>query len=142
MFIGGVLIPFDRHLVGHSDADVLLHALTDAILGGLAEGDIGEWFPDTSAENKGRDSKEMLQIVLQKARGGRFRVCNIDATIMAEVPKFSPYKSAIRESIAQLMSISVDRVSVKAKTGEKVGPIGRQEAIDTQVIVLMELLEE
>ncbi len=141
MFIGGVSIPFDRHLVGHSDADVLLHALTDAILGGLAEGDIGEWFPDTSAENKGRDSKEMLQIVLQKARGGRFRVCNIDATIMAEVPKFSPYKRAIRESIARLMSISVDRVSVKAKTGEKVGPIGRQEAIDTQVIVLMELLE-
>ena len=142
MVIGGVSIPFDRHLVGHSDADVLLHALTDAILGALAEGDIGEWFPDTAAENKGRDSKEMLRIVLQKARGGRFRLLNIDATIMAEVPKFSPHKKTIRESIARLVSISVDRVSVKAKTGEKVGPIGRLEAIDTHVVVLMEVLDQ
>ncbi len=72
MVLGGVPIPFNRHLVGHSDADVLLHSLTDAILGALAEGDIGEWFPDTAAENKGRDSKEMLQVVLRKARGGRY----------------------------------------------------------------------
>lgn len=139
MVLGGVPIPFNRHLVGHSDADVLLHALTDAILGALAEGDIGEWFPDTAAENKGRDSKEMLQVVLRKARGGRFRILNIDATIMAEAPKLSPYKQAIRESIAQLTSTPVARVSVKAKTGEKVGPIGRQEAIDTEVVVLLEL---
>lgn len=140
-FLGGCAIPFDGHLIGHSDADVLLHALTDAILGALGAGDIGEWFPDRAPENRGRDSKEMLSIVLKEARGGAFRVINVDATIHAELPKLSPYKGAIRDSVAKLLGISADRVSIKAKTGEKVGPIGRQEAVDTEVAVLMELLD-
>lgn len=140
--IGGVEIEHEVGLIGHSDADVLLHAVTDAILGALSEGDIGEWFPDTSDENKGRDSKEMLAIVLEKARGGRFRILNLDCTIHAQRPKFSPHKNRIRESIALLLGIDADRVSVKAKTGEKVGPVGRGESIDTDVVVLIEVFDE
>lgn len=141
LLIGGVTIPHSTGLIGHSDADVLLHALTDAILGALAEGDIGEWFPDTAAENKDRDSAEMLRMVLSKARGGKFRIVNIDCTIFAQRPKLSPYKTAIRESVAALVGLPVDRVGVKAKTGEHVGPIGREEAIDAEVAVLLEVME-
>jgi 2-C-methyl-D-erythritol 2,4-cyclodiphosphate synthase len=140
LVIGGIEIPFDGHLLGHSDADVLLHALTDAILGALGRGDIGEWFPDTAAENKGRDSKEMLRVVLEKTRDTPFRIINVDATLFAEAPKFSPHKQPIRDSIASLLGIAPTRVNVKAKTGEKVGPIGRREAIDSEVVVLLELL--
>ena len=141
LLIGGVTIPHEMGLIGHSDADVLLHALTDAVLGALAEGDIGEWFPDTAAENKNRDSREMLKLVLAGARGGKFRILNVDSTIFAQRPKMSPYKLAIRESLAELLGVPVDRVGVKAKTGEHVGPIGREEAIDAEVTILLEVLE-
>ena len=141
LLIGGVSIPHDVGLIGHSDADVLLHALTDAILGALAEGDIGEWFPDTAVENKDRDSREMLRLVLAGARDGRFRVLNVDSTIFAQRPKLSVYKPAIRQSLASLLGVPVDRVSVKAKTGEHVGAIGREEAIDAEVAILLEVLE-
>jgi 2-C-methyl-D-erythritol 2,4-cyclodiphosphate synthase len=140
LVIGGVKIPFEGNLQGHSDADVLLHSLTDAILGALGRGDIGEWFPDTAAENKGRDSREMLRLVLAGASEPPFRIINVDATIFAEAPKFSPHKGAIRDSMAQLLGIPAHRVNVKAKTGEKVGPIGRREAIDTEVVVLLEMV--
>lgn len=141
LLIGGVTIPHSTGLIGHSDADVLLHALTDAILGALAEGDIGEWFPDTAPENRNRDSADMLRTVVAKARGGRFRILNIDCTIFAQRPKLSPYKIAIRESVAALVGLPIDRVGVKAKTGELVGPIGREEAIDAEVAVLLEVTE-
>lgn len=141
LILGGVEIPHSVGLAGHSDADALLHAVTDAVLGALAEGDIGEWFPDTANENKDRDSKEMLAQVLDKAHGGRFRVLNVDATLFAQQPKLSPHKAAIRQSVAGLLRIDVERVSVKAKTGERVGAIGREEAIDVAVAVLIEVME-
>jgi 2-C-methyl-D-erythritol 2,4-cyclodiphosphate synthase len=141
LVLGGVDIPHDRGLFGHSDADVLLHAVIDAILGALAEGDIGEWFPDSAEENKGRDSAEMLRQVLARGRSGRFRVLQLDATVFAEKPKLSPHKQAIRESLATLLLVPIDRVNVKAKTGETVGVVGREEAIDAQVVVLVEVLD-
>jgi 2-C-methyl-D-erythritol 2,4-cyclodiphosphate synthase len=141
LVLGGVDIPHDRGLFGHSDADVLLHAVIDAILGALAEGDIGEWFPDSAEENKGRDSAEMLRQVLARGRAGRFRVLQLDATVFAEKPKLSPHKQAIRESLATLLLVPIDRVNVKAKTGETVGVVGREEAIDAQVVVLVEVLD-
>lgn len=141
LILGGVTIPHSQGLVGHSDADVLLHALTDAVLGALALDDIGEWFPDNAQENKDRDSKDMLAKVLAEARGGRFRILNVDCTLFAEKPKLSPFKLEIRQSLARLLHVPVDCVSVKAKTGERVGPVGREEAIDAEVVLLMELLD-
>lgn len=140
LVLGGVEVRDHCGLIGHSDADVLLHAVTDAILGALAEGDIGEWFPDDLQENKGRDSREMLRIVLANARGGRFRILHLDCTVMAQKPKLSSHKVAMRESLAGILNIPFEHVSVKAKTGELVGPVGREEAIDAEVVVLLETL--
>jgi 2-C-methyl-D-erythritol 2,4-cyclodiphosphate synthase len=135
-----VAIPHERGLIGHSDADVLLHALIDAILGALAAGDVGEWFPDDAEENRGRDSREMLALVLAGAAGGRFRVQNVDCTIFAQRPRLSPYKTEIRQSVAKMLGAPIECVSVKAKTGEGVGAVGREEAIDAHVAVLLEVL--
>lgn len=139
LILGGVRIDHDLGLAGHSDADVLLHAVTDALLGALGEGDIGEWFPDTAAENKGRDSAEMLKRVLEKDRPRRFRILNVDATLFAQRPKLSAHRQAIRDSLAKLLGITNDRVNLKAKTGERVGVIGREEAIDASVALLLEV---
>ena len=116
-------IPHDQGLVGHSDADVLLHAVTDALLGVAALGDIGELFPDTDPANKDRDSADMLRLALAKVAEAGFRVVNVDSIVFAERPKLSAYKTAIRERMAELLEISVDRVGFKAKTGER--EIGR-----------------
>lgn len=135
-------IPHEQGLVGHSDADVLLHAATDALLGAAALGDIGELFPDTDPANQGRDSADMLRLALAKVQAAGFRVGNIDSIVFAERPKLSAYKTAIRERMAELLEISVDRVGFKAKTGERVGPVGRQEAIMAEVVVLLVVADE
>jgi 2-C-methyl-D-erythritol 2,4-cyclodiphosphate synthase len=132
-----VTIPHDQGLVGHSDADVLLHAVTDALLGAAALGDIGELFPDTDPANKDRDSADMLRLALAKVAEAGFRVINVDSIVFAERPKLSAYKTAIRERMAELLGISVDRVGFKAKTGERVGPVGRQEAMMAEAVVLL-----
>jgi 2-C-methyl-D-erythritol 2,4-cyclodiphosphate synthase len=133
-----VEIPSEHGAVGHSDADVLLHALTDAVLGAAALGDIGELFPDTDEANRGRDSAEMLTIALAQVRAAGYRVLNVDSIVFAERPKLSAYKLAIRTRIAELLEIPLERVGLKAKTGERVGPVGRQEAIMAESVVLLE----
>jgi len=135
--VGGVDVPHDRRAVGHSDADVLLHAVTDALLGAAAAGDIGELFPDTDEANRGRDSAEMLQIAWAKVRVLEYELHNLDCIVFAQRPKLSPHKLAIRQRIAEILEVNVDRISVKAKTGERVGPVGREEAIAAECIVLL-----
>jgi len=136
--LGGVDIPHDHQLVGHSDADVLLHAVTDALLGAAGLGDIGELFPDNDPANRGRDSGEMLSAALDLVHEARYRVVNIDAIVFAEQPKLSRFKPLIEARIAELLRIESEQVNIKAKTGERVGPIGRQEAIVAECIVLLE----
>ena len=136
--LSGIAIPYERHLVGHSDADVLLHALTDALLGAAALGDIGELFPDTDPAHRGRDSGDMLRQAYQRVQRAGYRIVNVDCIVFAQKPKLGPHKQAIRESIASLLGIPAENVNVKAKTGEQVGPIGRQEAISAEVAVLVE----
>ena len=137
LILGGVTIEFEFGLDGHSDADVLLHAVTDAILGAAGLGDIGEWFPNSDPQWSNADSSLFLKHAVEKVRQAGWEVGNLDCTIHAERPKLSPYKRPIAERIAELIGVSADRVNVKAKTGEKVGPIGRMEAIDADAVVLL-----
>ncbi len=137
LILGGVTIPFDRGLDGHSDADVLLHAITDALLGALALGDIGEWFPNTDPQWAGADSAVFVKAAIEEIRRRGWEIANIDATVHAEKPKLSPHKRAMAESVASLLGIAREQINVKAKTGEKVGPIGREEAIDADAVVLL-----
>lgn len=137
LILGGLPIPFELGLDGHSDADVLLHAVTDALLGAAGLGDIGEWFPNTDARWANADSAMFLQHAVQEIRRQGWDVGNLDCTVHAERPKLSPFKQPIARRIAELLQIDVSQVNVKAKTGEKVGPIGRQEAIDADAIVLL-----
>ncbi len=135
--VGGVTIPHDRTLLGHSDADVLLHAIIDAILGAAALGDIGEHFPDTEPENAGRNSGEMLGLVLKRIDELGWRILNVDCTVFAERPRLAAYKQDIRASLAGLLGINSDQVNIKAKTGEQVGPVGREEIIEADCVVLL-----
>ena len=135
--LGGVEIPHDRSLDGHSDADVLLHAVTDAILGAAAMGDIGELFPNTAKENKDRDSAELLTVAHEKILDAGFTIINLDCIVFAEQPKLSAFKTLIAGQIAGLLAIEPNRVGIKAKTGERVGPVGRQEAMRAQVVALL-----
>ncbi len=135
--IGGVTIPHDRGAVGHSDADVLLHAVIDALLGAAALGDIGEMYPDTDEANRGRDSAEMLIEAYHRVKELGYQVVNLDCIVFAQRPKLSQYKAAIRHRIAELLEIDPNRVGTKAKTGEGVGPIGKEEAIAAECIVLL-----
>ena len=136
--LGGVDIPHDRHAVGHSDADVLLHAVTDALLGAAGLPDIGQLFPNTAEENRGRDSAEMLHIAHQRVTEAGYRVVNLDCVIAAELPKLAPHKENIRERIAEILSLAVDQINVKAKTGEGVGPVGEQQIIEARCVALLE----
>jgi 2-C-methyl-D-erythritol 2,4-cyclodiphosphate synthase len=136
--LGGIDIPHDRRLVGHSDADVLLHAVTDALLGAAGLSDIGELFPDTDPANRGRDSAEMLTIAAQNVAAAGFRVVNLDCVVSAERPKISPHKVAIRRRIAGILGIEPQQVGLKAKTGEGVGPIGAGEIIAARCVALLE----
>lgn len=135
--LGGLEIPHDRTTVAHSDGDVLLHAVTDAILGALAEGDIGEHFPDTEPAEAGRSSREMLLQVWKKATDQGWQLVNLDCTIILERPRLGALKSEIRQQIAELLGATVDQVSVKAKTAEGVGPVGREEAVEAHCVVLL-----
>ncbi len=137
LILGGVHIPSDFGLDGHSDADVLLHAVTDAILGAAGLGDIGEWFPDTSAEFAGADSGQLLSRVVAELPRDQWSLVNLDCIIFAERPKLSVHKQAMTESLARFLGVEPAVVNVKAKTGEQVGPIGRGEAISAQAIVLL-----
>ncbi len=138
MRLGGVNLPHDRSLIGHSDADVLLHALIDALLGAAALGDIGQIFPNTDIKNADRDSVEMLQEVVDHVHQAEYRIVNVDCILFAERPKIAPVALDIRRSIAAILSVLPEAVGVKAKTGEGVGPIGREEAISAQVVALLE----
>ena len=136
--LGGIDIPHDRQAVGHSDADVLLHAITDALLGAAVLGDIGELFPDTDERNRGRDSADMLSRAAAKVRAAGYTVVNLDCIVMAQRPKLSAHKTAIRQRIAEILSLAPDQVGMKAKTGEGVGAIGREELIMAQCVALLE----
>lgn len=138
LVLGGLKLEHDKHAIGHSDADVLLHAITDALLGAASLGDIGELFPNTDPANKDKDSAEMLQAALAKVADAGFTIVNLDCIVFAQRPKLSPHKLPIRDRIAQILGIAPALVGVKAKTGESVGPIGREEAISAQCVVLLE----
>jgi 2-C-methyl-D-erythritol 2,4-cyclodiphosphate synthase len=137
--LGGVDIPHDRHMVGHSDADVLLHAVTDAILGAAGLADIGELFPDTDPANRDRDSAEMLRLAHQQVMAAGLDVVNLDCVVHAQQPKLWPHKAAIRRRIAEILALEVDRVNLKAKTGEGVGPVGQGEIIQARCLALLEV---
>lgn len=136
--LGGIDIPHNQHTVGHSDADVLLHAITDALLGAAALPDIGELFPNTNDENKNRDSAEMLQLAFAKVATAGFQIVNLDCVVAAEQPKLSPHKQALRTRIAEILSIDTTQVNIKAKTGEGVGPVGEQQILQARCIALLE----
>lgn len=138
LIMGGVEIPWEKGLLGHSDADVLLHAIADAILGALAMGDIGKHFPDTDPAFKGADSMKLLEHVVGLVRGRGYRVANLDATIIAQRPKMAPHISAMRENVARACGVEVDRINVKATTEEGLGFTGRAEGISAHAVVLME----
>lgn len=135
--IGGIDIDFDFHLAGHSDADVLLHAITDALLGAANLGDIGELFPDTAPVNKGRDSAEMLSLAFVKVKEAGWRIVNLDCVILAERPKLLPYRQAICQRIAEVLEISPSQVGIKGKTGEKTGEVGLGKVIQAMCICLL-----
>lgn len=135
--LGGVDLPLDRHLVGHSDADVLLHAITDAILGGANLGDIGEFFPNDQPENRGRDSANMLGLAMQRVRESGFELVNLDCVVQAQRPKILPFRDRIRVRIAEILHVDPGQVGIKAKTGEHVGPVGREEAIVAECVALL-----
>lgn len=137
LILGGVTVPFEQGLDGHSDADVLLHALTDALLGAAGLGDIGEWFPNTDERWKGADSKIFIEEALRAVRERGWQIGNVDCTISAEQPKLSAYKSTIARRVAELLEIEESAVNVKAKSGEKVGPVGRGEAMTADAVVLL-----
>jgi 2-C-methyl-D-erythritol 2,4-cyclodiphosphate synthase len=136
--IGGVDIPSDLGLLGHSDADVLLHAISDSILGAAAMGDIGHLFPDTDDEWKGADSLKLLEEVVRQVNGKGYKIVNIDSTILAQVPKMAPFIYSMRENIAKVCNVDVDFVSVKATTEEGLGFTGAKEGIAAHAVCLIE----
>ena len=138
LIIGGVTIPHSKGLLGHSDADVLTHAITDAMLGALAMGSIGDWFPDTDPMFKDADSIELLKEIHEKVKKKGYQIVNVDSIIMAQEPKFKPHMPAIQASLAEAMELALDRVGVKATTTEQLGFVGREEGIAAQASVLLE----
>jgi 2-C-methyl-D-erythritol 2,4-cyclodiphosphate synthase len=138
LVVGGVAIPFGKGLAGHSDADVLIHAVCDALLGAAALGDIGAHFPDTDPRYKDADSRALLREVAAKVRGAGFSVANVDATIHAQAPKMAPHIAAMVANLAADLGVPAGRVNVKAKTAERLGAIGRGEGIAAEAIALLE----
>ncbi|MCG5516229.1 2-C-methyl-D-erythritol 2,4-cyclodiphosphate synthase [Ectothiorhodospira sp. 9100] len=137
LVIGGVSIPHDRAFKAHSDGDVLLHAISDAILGALALGDIGRHFPDTDPAFKGADSRDLLRQVMELIRERGWRVGNVDATIAAQAPKLSPHVDSMCAHIADDLGLAVEDVNVKATTTERLGFVGRKEGIEAHAVVLL-----
>ncbi|OOE82959.1 2-C-methyl-D-erythritol 2,4-cyclodiphosphate synthase [Salinivibrio sp. PR6] len=137
VIIGGVAVPYEQGLLAHSDGDVALHALCDALLGAIAAGDIGQHFPDTSDEWKGADSRMLLRDVYRKVQDKGYRLGNADITIIAQAPKMGPHIDAMRETIASDLCVTVDAVNVKATTSERLGFTGRKEGIACEAVVLL-----
>ncbi len=138
LILGGVTVPYEKGLLGHSDADVLAHAVADALLGAAALGDIGGMFPDTDPQYKGADSLRLLSLVAAAVREAGFALCNIDATVLAQAPKLKPYIPLMRERLAAACGLSVDSVSVKATTEEGLGFTGSGEGMAAHAVCLIE----
>ena len=139
LMLGGVEVPYPFGLLGHSDADVLLHAVTDALLGAAALGDIGSHFPDTDVQFKGAASSVLLAEAARRVRAKGFEIGNVDCTIIAQAPKLMLFMPAIRASVAQTLGVAVDQVNVKAKTSERMGPVGLGQAMEARAVVLLTL---
>lgn len=137
LMLGGIEIPFHKGLLGHSDADALLHAITDALLGAAALGDIGTLFPDTDAQFKGADSAVLLAEAARQLRALGYAIGNIDCTVVAQAPKLAAFKQPMRARIAQILGITPEQVNVKAKTAEKMGPVGEGLAMEARAVALL-----
>ncbi len=137
LILGGVDIPYEKGLLGHSDADALLHAITDALFGAAGLGDIGRHFPDTDPAFKGADSSVLLTEAAARVRAAGWQIANVDSTIVAQAPKMAPHIPAMRVRIADLLGLSADQVNVKAKTAEKLGPVGEGKSIEARAVVLL-----
>ncbi len=137
LVLGGVTIPHDKGLLGHSDADALLHAITDALLGAAGLGDIGRHFPDTDERFRGADSAVILAEAVRRVRERGWQVVNLDSTVIAQAPKLAPHIEAMRARIAQVLAIDAAQVNVKAKTAEKMGPVGEGRSIEARAVVLL-----
>jgi 2-C-methyl-D-erythritol 2,4-cyclodiphosphate synthase len=137
LILGGVLIPHRLGLLGHSDADVLLHAITDALLGAAALGDIGRHFPDTDPAFQGADSSALLAEAARRVRAAGFEIVNLDSTVIAQAPKLAPYIPAMVAQIAHTLGVAPERVNVKAKTAERLGPVGQELSIEARAVVLL-----
>lgn len=140
LVLGGVTIAHSHGLLGHSDADALLHAITDAVLGGAGLGDIGRHFPDTAVEFQGADSHRLLTEAMRRVRAAGWQVVNVDCTIVAQAPKMAPHVPAMVARIAEALGVEPARVNVKAKTAEKMGPVGEGRAIETRAVCLLAAL--
>ncbi len=138
LVIGGVVIPFHLGLLGHSDADVLLHAITDALLGAAALGDIGTYFSDTDERWRGADSWKLLQATGGLVQAAGWHINNIDSTVIAQAPKLAPFMGAMRERVAVALQLDLNQVNIKAKTAEKLGPVGSGQAIEARAVVLLQ----
>ncbi len=137
LILGGITIPHTHGLLGHSDADALAHAITDALLGAAALGDIGGLFPDTAAEFKGADSMFLLAEAYRRVQAAGWQLVNLDATVVAQAPKMAPHIAAMRERLAQALGVEVGQSNVKAKTAEKMGPVGEGRAIEARAVCLL-----
>jgi len=137
IYMGGVQIPFEKGIVAHSDGDVLLHAIGDALLGALALGDLGQHFPDTDPNIESVSSSRLLTDIMQLVTEKHYKVVNIDSTVIAERPKLAQYSQQMRENIAKLLQVSLEQVSVKATTNEKMGWLGREEGLAAMAVVLL-----
>ena len=137
LILGGVEIAHSAGLLGHSDADVLLHAITDAVLGAAGLGDIGRHFPDTDAQFKGANSSVLLQEAMRRVREKGWELVNVDSTIVAQAPKLAPHMAAINAGVAQALGVQADQVNVKAKTAEKLGPVGMGQSIEARAVALL-----
>lgn len=137
LILGGVEIAHTTGLMGHSDADVLLHAITDAVLGAAGLGDIGRHFPDTDAQFKGADSSALLQEAMRRVRAQGWELVNLDSTIVAQAPKLVPHMAAINAGVAKALGVQADQVNVKAKTAEKLGPVGMGQSMEARAVALL-----
>jgi len=137
LILGGVEIAHSAGLLGHSDADVLLHAITDAVLGAAGLGDIGRHFPDTDAQFKGANSSVLLQEAMRRVRAQGWELVNVDSTIVAQAPKLAPHMAAINAGVAKALGVALDQVNVKAKTAEKLGPVGLGQSIEARAVALL-----
>lgn len=137
LVLGGVTIPHSHGLLGHSDADVLLHAITDAVLGAAALGDIGRHFPDTDERFRGADSGRLLAEAMRRVREAGFALVNVDATVVAQSPKLAPHMAAMTERVALALAVGVDQVNLKAKTAERLGPVGQGLSMEARAIAML-----